>query len=129
MKNPIQSFKDLNAWQAGMDLVVEVYGLASKLPASERYALSSQMRRAVVSVPANIAEGHAFRTWPKMYRRHVRIALGSLAELETEIEVAARLDMVEQSSLSQVSEPLVRTRKLLHGLLRALRAIKETPQR
>ena len=125
MSDRILSFRDLDVWQAGMDLVVVIYDLVRTLPPTERFALSAQMRRAVVSVPSNVAEGHAFRTWPKIYRRHVRIALGSLAEVETQVEVAERLRMADEQTIRRVGKQLERTRQLLHGLLRALRAIKE----
>ncbi len=125
MRAPIRSFRDLDVWQAGMDLVVAIYDLVGNLPPTERFELSAQMRRAVVSVPSNVAEGHAFRTWPKIYRRHVRIALGSLAEVETQVEVAKRLRMADEQSIRRVGMQLDKTRQLLHGLLRALRAIKE----
>ena len=129
MNERIRSFRDLDVWQAGMELVVSIYQLVEQLPATERFELSAQMRRAVVSVPSNVAEGHAFRTLPKMYRRHIRIALGSLAELETQVDVAQRLRMVDEPAIQSVSRKLERTRQLLHGLLRALRAIKEQKPR
>ena len=82
----IRSFRDLDAWQAGIRLVVSVYALVKKLPDSERFGLVSQMRRASVSVPSNVAEGQA--TGPGgLYRHHVRIALGSWAEFVTHLEV------------------------------------------
>ena len=103
----------------------EVYQRAGELPDEERFGLIAQMRRAAVSIPSNVAEGHAFRTRPRAYRRHVRIALGSIAELDTQVEFASRLDMLKQSSLDELHAKLERAGKLLHGLLRALRAIKE----
>src|SRR5262245_61916218 len=125
MSNRIRSFRELDVWQSGMDLVVVTYELATKLPVEERFVLAAQMRRAAVSIPSNVAEGHAFRNQPKVYRRHVRIALGTLAELETQIEVAARMKFSDAPTLERVQNHLTRTGQLLHGLLRALRAIKE----
>jgi four helix bundle protein len=81
MSNKIRNVRDLDAWQSSMDLVILAYGVAGALPDSERYGLSAQMRRAAVSIPSNVAEGHAFRTNSRAFRRYVRIALGSLAEL------------------------------------------------
>ena len=86
----ILSFRDLDAWKAAMDLVVSAYLVAGRLPATERFELAAQMRRAAVSIPSNIAEGHASGPGGR-YRHHVRIALGSLAELDTQLELAVRL--------------------------------------
>lgn len=86
----IRSYKDLLVWQRGMDLSALVYRLSAELPGDERYGLVSQMRRAAVSVPANIAEGHQ-RKSTKDYLRFLSIASGSLAEVETLIELASRL--------------------------------------
>ena len=87
--NPIQSFRDLDVWQVSMELVVVTYALAGRLPGEERFHLGSQMRRSAVSIPSNIAEGHARRGGA--YRNHVLIALGSIAELGTLLDVGGRL--------------------------------------
>ena len=108
-----------------MELGESVYQHVRELPPEERFGLAAQIRRAAVSVPSNIAEGHAFRSRPRAYCRHIRIALGSFAELETQIELAARLNMLKASSVGELRGKLERVGKLLHGLLRALRAIKE----
>ena len=89
----INSFRDLRVWQSGMDLVTQIYRLTQSFPREEQYGLTSQMRRAAVSVPSNIAEGHA-RESSKEYLNHLSIVQGSLAELQTQIEIAARLDFV-----------------------------------
>src|SRR4029079_17412187 len=89
----IVSFRDLDVWNVAMDLVVTTYGVVERLPASEQFALSAQMRRAVVSIPSNIAEGHSGGTDGR-FLHHVRIARGSLAELETQLEAALRLHFV-----------------------------------
>jgi len=125
MRGHIRQFRDLDVWQAGMDLAVLTYGLTAKLPPDERFGLSSQMRRAAISIPTNVAEGHAFRTRPRAYRRYVRIALGSFAELETQVELTMRLQMLSEESLKPMQHQLKRTGQLLHGLLRALRSIKD----
>jgi four helix bundle protein len=117
----IRSFRDLEVWQAAMDLVVAVYDVATELPSSERFGLASQMRRAAISIPSNIAEGHAFRTSRKAYRRHVRIALGSLAEVETDTELTSRLRIAAPERLEAIVQSVNRTGQLLHGLLRSLR--------
>ena len=83
----INNFRDLRVWQSGMELVVQVYRLTQSFPREEQYGLTSQMRRAAVSVPSNIAEGHA-RESSKEYLNHLSIVQGSLAELQTQIEIA-----------------------------------------
>ena len=87
----IKSFRDLRVWQAGIELVLAVYELTSKFPRHEVYGLSSQMQRAAVSVPSNIAEGHT-RESTKEYLQHLSIAQASLAELETQLEIAKQLN-------------------------------------
>jgi four helix bundle protein len=99
----INSFRDLRVWQSGMELVVQIYRLTRSLPREEQYGLTSQMRRAAVSVPSNVAEGHA-RESSKEYINHLSIAQGSLAELQTQIEVAVRLDLVEPEAARQALE-------------------------
>jgi four helix bundle protein len=83
----IRSFRDLDAWKAAMELSCSAYDIAGQLPATERFELASQIRRAAVSIPSNIAEGHACGLRNR-YRNHVRIAAGSLAELATQMEIA-----------------------------------------
>ena len=85
------SFRDLQVWQRGMQIVESVYRVSGCFPKTEIYGLTSQVHRAAVSVPSNIAEGHA-RSSTKEYLHHVSFAEGSLAELETQLEVAARLN-------------------------------------
>jgi four helix bundle protein len=116
----ILSFRDLDAWNAAMDLVTTTYSVAGRLPKSQQYELAAQMRRAAVSIPSNVAEGHAGGPGGR-YRHHVRIALGSVAELDTQLELALRLQFVQKEMLSTVTRQLARTRQLLHGLARSLR--------
>ena len=115
---PIQSYRDLDAWRLGMDFVVEIYRLTSVLPQKERYGLSAQLRRAAVSIPSNVAEGHQQGT--KSCAHFVSVALGSLAEAETQIEVASRLRYVSAPDLASVSELAVHLGRVLHGLRRSL---------
>lgn len=86
----IRGFRDLRVWQAALDLVEQVYQLTRRFPKHEVYGLASQMQRAAVSVPSNIAEGHT-RSHSKEYLHHLSIARGSLAELQTQLEIARRL--------------------------------------
>ena len=120
---PIVSFRDLEVWQLGMELVVDVYRVSEQFPSAERYGLTSQVRRASVSLPSNIAEGHARRDGA--YLNHVRIALGSQAEVTTEIEVAVRLGLLTRESAQPVLDNVDRVRQMLHGLRRSLEAKRQ----
>ena len=103
-----------------MDLCVLSYELAKQLPASERFELSAQIRSAATSIPSNVAEGQATgKTGRFLY--HTSIALGSLGELDTELELARRLGMLTEQDLKRVTEQLGRTGQLLQGLRRSLK--------
>jgi four helix bundle protein len=118
----IISFRNLDAWKVSMDLVLTVYSAADHLPASERYELSSQLRRAVVSIPSNVAEGQGYGKEGSTgrYLHHVRIALGSHAEVVTLVEIMKRLHLVAATEFPALEEQLNRTGQLLHGLRRCL---------
>ena len=114
----IQSFRDLDAWKVAMDLTVVVYNAAKLLPPSERYELSSQVRRAAVSIPSNIAEGQNSGAHGR-YIYHLRIALGSVGELATDIELAVRLGFISAATGEAVEKQVVRTGQVIFGLLRS----------
>lgn len=95
----IRSHRDLLVWQRGMELAALVYGLARELPAEEKFGLVSQMCRAAVSVPANIAEGHG-RAAPREFAHFLSIAKGSVMEVETLIMLTSRLGYVAESRIS-----------------------------
>ena len=115
----VRSFRDLEVWQIGMDLVVSVYTATEALPSSERFGLTSQVRRAVVSIPSNVAEGHARRS-DGVFLNHVKVALGSQAEVLTQIEVPRRLGYLQDDVATTVEADIDRTRQMLHGLRRTL---------
>jgi len=92
-------YRELVVWQKAMSLAEAAYAVAGLLPDSERFGLSSQIRRAAISVPSNIAEGHERRSRAE-YRRFIAIACGSLAELETQLELANRLHRFNYASLT-----------------------------
>ena len=120
MQSDIRSFKDLDAWKVSIELVLISYELAKRLPLTERFELSAQIRRAAVSVPSNVAEGQAVgKSLRFLY--HVRIALGSLGELETDFEIARRLGMLSSDDLAELNAHIARAGQLLHGLARSLR--------
>ena len=89
----IENFRDLRVWQAGMILVEDIYRLTQRFPPEEKFGLVSQMRRAAVSIPSNIAEGHV-RESTKEYLQHLSIAQASLAELQTQLEISQRLQFL-----------------------------------
>ena len=102
----MRSCRELVVWQKAMDLVVQMYRITRAFPRSEVYGLASQMQRASVSVPSNIAEGQALKQ-TQAYLRHLAIASGSLAELETQLEIAHRLGYLlpaDQSVFEKTSE-------------------------
>src|SRR4051794_18612689 len=113
----VRTFRDLDAWQVAMDAVELTYTLTSLFPATERFGLVSQMRRAAVSVPSNIAEGQAVRA-PRWNLRHVITAIGSLAELDTQLEIAKRLGYIIDDGARDLQQTIDRLRQLLYGLRR-----------
>lgn len=116
---PLQSFRELDAWRRAMELAEACYSTTAAFPVDERFGLTQQVRRCAVSIPSNIAEGH--RLSRPSFRRHLTIALGSLAELETQLELAMRLKMVTREALAPCESLLVDNRRLLFGLRRSLR--------
>jgi four helix bundle protein len=113
----ITNFRDLDAWQVGMEVVELTYRLTADFPDAERYGLVSQMRRASVSVPSNVAEGQAVGV-TRWGLRHVVIAIGSSRELETQLEIALRLRFIAPSAARDLRTGLDRLQKLLYGLRR-----------
>ncbi|NTU82795.1 MAG: four helix bundle protein [Chloroflexales bacterium] len=119
MQMAIQTYRDLEVWQRAMDLAEEVYQQTQNFPREELYGLTSQIRRAAVSVPANIAEGYG-RIHRKEYIHHLSIARGSLWEVETLVQLAVRLKHLEREAGLKLWERLQEVGRLLNGLLRSL---------
>lgn len=115
----IRSHKDLIAWQKAMDVVIGVYGITATLPASETFGLVSQMRRAAVSIASSLAEGHA-RSSTKEFSRYISIALGSNAELETQLLILARLKMIPGGKLTPRLEQCNELGRVLRGLKKSV---------
>lgn len=116
-----KAYKDLIVWQKGIDLAVRVYELTDKFPKEEVYGLTSQMRRAAVSVSSNIAEGRC-RGTKKDFCHFLHMALGSAAELETQIEIAKRIPKTSGLSYESTESLLTEVLKMLHSLLSKLEA-------
>jgi four helix bundle protein len=115
----IRSYGDLNVWREAMKLAELCYRVTSAFPARETYGLVSQIRRAAVSIPSNIAEGNSRRT-RQSYLSFLSIALGSQSELETQVELSRRLALLSEKSANEVLELAAVVGRMLHSLIRSL---------
>ena len=115
----IKDFKDLILWQRAMDLVVEVYDLIKKLPKEELFALSDQIRRAVISIPSNIAEGQG-RNSPKEFVHFLSIAKDSKAELETQLLLCVRINYLKELEIEKAMSLVEEVGKMLNSLQKRL---------
>lgn len=113
----VKNFTELIVWQKAMDLVDEVYGIVRGFPAEEKYALGDQLRRAVVSVPSNIAEGSGRET-TKDFAHFLSIARGSLYEVMTQLKIAERQGFIED--ISEVNKMISEILRMLHALISKL---------
>lgn len=123
----MKSHKDLDVWKKSIKLAKDVYKLIEILPKKERYGLSEQMKRAVISIPSNIAEGAA-RESEKEFVRFLYIALGSANELDTQIEICKELNFksVDSNQLNQIQTEISTISKMIYGLILNLkRRIKQ----
>lgn len=112
----LQSYKQLIVWQKSMLLVELIYKVTETFPRSELYGLVSQIRRAAVSIPSNIAEGYG-RVSPRDYGQFYSISYGSLLELETQIELAHRLGFIDEQSLLKIASLTEEVSKMLHTMI------------
>lgn len=117
--NEIKDFKDLVVWQRAMDLVAEVYQVVKKLPKEELYALSDQIRRAVISIPSNIAEGYG-RNSSKEFSHFISIAKGWKSELETQLLLCVKIDYLKESDIQNVMYLIDQVEKMLYSLQKKL---------
>ncbi len=115
----LKSYQELIAWRKAMDLVEEVYKASGKFPREEIYGLTSQIRRAAVSIPSNVAEGQGRRTTPD-FVRHLSIAYGSLLEVETQTMIARRLGYIAQEKSYHLLNHAAEVGRLLNGLMSSL---------
>ncbi len=114
-----KSYRDLVAWQKAMDLVTAIYRVTAGFPREEIYGLTSQLRRAAVSIPSNIAEGQG-RFGSADFRRFLWLANGSLMELETQILIAERLQYITSQEARKLLNEAAEVGKILHGLIASL---------
>lgn len=115
-----RNYRDLIVWQKAMDLVVECYRLSREFPKYETYSLANQLQRAAISIPSNIAEGNE-REGAKEFLHFLSIARGSLAEVETQLEIASRLGYIEPTTLSILLRNTDEIGKMIHGLQKTLK--------
>ncbi len=113
----INSYRDLLVWQKAMDLVTEVYKLTQAFPSAEIYSLTSQIRRCAVSIPSNIAEGYG-RNATGEYKRFLQIAVGSLFELQTQIEISYNLNYVSKDIFDNFFEKTKELDRMLLSLIK-----------
>ena len=117
----VESYRDLKVWQRSMKLVEQGYTLTEPFPASEKYGLTSQLRRAAVSIPSNIAEGWGHSS-QKQYIHFLELARSSLFEIETQIRIANRLGYVNADERDQLLSETDAQSKMLLSLMRSLRS-------
>jgi four helix bundle protein len=117
----IKSYHDLDVWTKGRELVKLIYKLTKSFPRDELYGLTSQLRRAVISIPSNIAEGHS-RHSTKDYVNFVSVAIGSLAEVDTQTILAQDLEYVTAKDCEAVNTSIQSLQRMLHALRQSLKA-------
>jgi four helix bundle protein len=116
----VRNYQDLIAWQKAMDLVQAIYKITATFPKEEIYGLSSQLRRAAISIPSNIAEGQGRKSKAE-FLHHLSIAYGSLREVETQLLIAHRLAYLQQSELNGLMAAAAEIGRLINGLTNAMR--------
>ncbi len=114
----MSDYKDLNVWKESMDLVEDIYRLVKYFPREEIYALSNQLKRAVVSIPSNIAEGQNRNTL-KEFIQFLYIALGSVSEVETQILIAQRLNYIQ--NIDNELKQITKIRKMINALINSIK--------
>jgi four helix bundle protein len=115
----LKNYKELKVWQKSYKLCLEVYKITGKFPKEERYGLTSQIRRSVVSIPSNIAEGYGRKTTMD-YIRMLYISYGSVCELETQVLLAGDLDLIEKGELGTLNKDIAEIERMLKALIKSL---------
>ena len=116
---PVRFFHDLQVWQFSMQLATDIYCLVKQLPDDERYGLSQQLRRATISIPSNIAEGAGYGS-SRRNIHHVRIALGSNLELQTQLMLIERLRLAQPEQVEPLLNRASELGRMLNGLIKSL---------
>lgn len=115
----IKSYKDLLIWQKGIQLVKEIYLICIDLPKDEVFGLQSQMKRAAISIPSNIAEGYG-RNYTQNYIQFIKIARGSLLELETQIIISKELDFINEDTFDKIINLITEENKMLNAFIKSI---------
>ena len=116
----VRSFRDLVVWQKSIQMAVSVYRLTAKFPREETYGLASQLRRAAVSIPSNIAEGHG-RLGKNEYRQFLGVARGSNFELQSQLEIARAIGMGDAKALDETDKLSHEVGKMIFGIISAIK--------
>jgi four helix bundle protein len=119
MSGTVKDYRDLIVWRKSIDLVKRVYALTHRFPQFETYALADQLRRAVVSIPSNIAEGQSRRTGGD-FRQFIHVALGSAGEVDTQVVIAHELGYITLAEANDTAFCIAEVRRMLRGLLASL---------
>jgi four helix bundle protein len=119
MEKDIRSFRDLNIWHKGIDLVKDIYKETQNFPRQEIYGLTNQIRRAAISIPSNIAEGH-IRQHRAEFRQFLSVALGSLAELETQIVISRELNYISIEKTKNLIDQMSSLGKMIRSLIKKI---------
>jgi len=115
----VKSYKELNVWKKGVEIVEHIYDITERFPQKELYVLTSQIQRSAISIPSNIAEGFA-RGHTAEYRQFLRIALGSCAELNTQLMIAFGRNYIKQSKSENLQEYLDHESRMIMNLIKSL---------
>ncbi len=115
----LKNFRDLKVWQKSYQVCLKIYTITKDFPKQETYGLTSQIRRAAVSIPSNIAEGYGRKTTPD-YIRYLYIAYGSNCELETQILLSGDLEYIKSEKLKEIQEAMGEVERMLKALIRSL---------
>jgi len=111
----MKTHKDLDVWKEAIEFVIKIYDMTDKLPDNEKYGLTSQLKRSVVSIPSNIAEGAA-RAYNKEFIQFLNIALGSVAEVDTQLLICFKLGYLKSEIYRELEIELIEIRKMILGL-------------
>ena len=126
MSENLKSYKDLKVWQRAYQLCLEIYKITKGFPDEEKYGLTSQLRRAAVSVPSNISEGYGRKTTPE-YIQFLYIAYGSICEIETQTLLSGDLGYITTRKLEMLNEGIREVERMLKALIRSLENKHSTP--
>ena len=118
-ENKVRTHRDLDVWKKSIDLVTSIYKFTADYPKDEMYGLTSQIRRCAVSIPSNISEGSA-RTTKKDFSHFLAIALGSIAELETQLIISKNLNYLPETVLNELMPELISIRRMTLGLRKSI---------